>query len=96
MARPKKLNATEIAVLLAKTPGWQIHGEKLRREFLFADFEMAFRFMTQIAKIANELDHHPEWTNVYNRVKVELTTHDAGGLTSLDFKLAQSMNHFAG
>lgn len=95
MTRPKKLGAREIDASLADTPGWQIADEKLHREFLFTDFEAAFRFMTEVAAVAEELDHHPEWTNVYNRVRVDLTTHDAGGLTSLDFELARAMNRFA-
>ena len=95
MTRPKKLEATEIAAELAETPGWEIREDKLHREFLFDDFKTAFHFMTRVANAAEELDHHPEWKNVYNRVAVDLTTHDAGGLTRLDFELARSMNDFA-
>ena len=95
MTRPKKLSATEIDAELSQIPGWRIHEGKLHKEFLFDDFEGAFRFMTRVATAAEELDHHPEWKNVYNRVEVDLTTHDAGGLTRLDFELARSMNDFA-
>ena len=95
MTRPSKLSAAEIDAELSETPGWEIREEKLHREFLFDDFEAAFRFMTRVASTAEELDHHPEWKNVYNRVDVDLTTHDAGGLTRLDFELARAMNGFA-
>ncbi len=95
MSRPKKLSEAEIDAALSETPGWEIRRGKLHREFLFEDFETAFGFMTRVAAVAEALDHHPEWKNVYNRVDVELTTHDAGGLTRLDFELAQSMSGFA-
>lgn len=95
MTRPKKLETTEIEAELAETPGWEVRDGKLHREFLFDDFKTAFHFMTRVANTAEELDHHPEWKNVYNRVDVDLTTHDAGGLTRLDFELARSMNDFA-
>ncbi len=95
MTRPKKLETTEIQAELAETSGWEVRDGKLHREFVFDDFKTAFRFMTRVANAAEELDHHPEWTNVYNRVGVDLTTHDAGGLTRLDFELARSMNDFA-
>ena len=95
MSRPKKLSATQIDAKLAEIPGWQVRDGKLHREFLFDDFKAAFHFMTRVATSAEELDHHPDWENVYNRVRVDLTTHDAGGLTHLDFELAKSMNRFA-
>ncbi len=69
-------------------PGWTLQGGKLHREFVFADFIEAFGFMTRVALCAQAMDHHPEWSNVYNRVRIDLTTHDAGGLTSRDVGLA--------
>jgi len=88
MSRPRKLSDPEIGTRLQTLPDWELAGGKLRREFVFRDFVTAFGFMSQVALIAEKMDHHPEWSNVYNRVVVELQTHDAGGLTDLDFELA--------
>ena len=74
---------------------WQLRNDKLYRQFLFADFVTAFGFMTQAALIAERMNHHPEWSNVYRTVEVELTTHDANGISELDFELAQAMNALA-
>ena len=97
MARPAKLDSQAISDALAEPAlaGWTIEGDKLQREFRFADFIQAFGFMTRSALVAEKLDHHPEWFNVYNRVRVDLTTHDAGGITTLDLELARAMNRFA-
>jgi len=92
VARPKALPAADIQSRLADLEGWALVGGKLRREFQFGDFIEAFGFMTQVALQAEKMDHHPEWSNVYNRVEVDLTTHDAGGITELDFELAARMN----
>ena len=70
---------------------WQLAAGKLHKGFRFPDFVAAFGFMTRAALIAERMDHHPEWRNVYNRVEVDLSTHDAGGLTALDFELARRM-----
>ena len=96
MARPTKLSEAEIQSRLGALSGWTVEQGKLFREFKFADFKQAFAFMTKAAAVADELDHHPEWFNVYNKVRVHLSTHDAGGLTELDFKLASAMNAAAG
>ena len=96
MARPEKLDAAAVLVRLGTIPGWTVEDEKLRRAFEFDDFAQAFAFMTGSALRAEKLDHHPEWFNVYNRVVVDLATHDAGGITELDFTLARSMNALAG
>ena len=93
-----KLNATQLPPLLADLPQWTHHDERggiLKREFVFHDFAQAFGFMGQIAVHAEKRNHHPEWFNVYNRVEVRLTNHDAGGLTELDFKLATAMDKAA-
>ena len=95
MARPKKLSPDEVAARLAELPGWSLDGDKLHRTFRFADFNAAFGFMARAALVAETLNHHPEWSNVYDRVVVHLTTHDAGGLTELDFSLAGRMDEFA-
>lgn len=92
----QKLTATEIAEKLSALNGgdggWALASGKLQRTFQFADFVTAFAFMTRCALIAERMNHHPEWYNVYRTVRVELTTHDADGLTSLDFELARAMN----
>ena len=95
MARPKKLESGEIDERMKGLAGWAVQGGKLHREFTFKDFVEAFRFMTGAAFEAERLQHHPEWANVYNRVTVDLVTHDAQGITALDFDLAQRMQQLA-
>ena len=80
------------AALPQQLPQWQLNGDKLRRELRFADFVEAFGFMAKVALIAEAMGHHPEWSNVWNRVVIELTTHDTGGLSSLDLALAQRID----
>jgi 4a-hydroxytetrahydrobiopterin dehydratase len=92
VARPKALSAQEITDRLEALEGWSVENGKLHRSFSFSDFTEAFAFMTRAALHAEKMDHHPEWSNVYNRVEVDLTTHDAGGITELDFALAKVMN----
>jgi 4a-hydroxytetrahydrobiopterin dehydratase len=94
MAIPK-LESDEITQRLAKLPGWALEGGKLHRAYKFTDFVGAFGFMASCALVAEKLDHHPEWSNVYNRVVVDLTTHDAGGITARDFELAVAMERLA-
>jgi 4a-hydroxytetrahydrobiopterin dehydratase len=76
-------------------PGWEIVDGKLHREFRFADFVEAFGFMARVAVVAEKMDHHPEWSNVWNRVTVDLVSHDAGAITDRDVTLATRMNEFA-
>jgi 4a-hydroxytetrahydrobiopterin dehydratase len=87
-----------VQVALAGLPGWHYDAQRpaLQRRYTFADFGAAFGFMTQVALLAERMNHHPEWCNVYNRVDVVLTTHDAGGVTALDVDMAQAMNALAG
>jgi 4a-hydroxytetrahydrobiopterin dehydratase len=85
----------EIAVELSKLSGWSLQDGKLHREFQFADFVAAFGFMTSAAIVAQTMDHHPEWFNVWNKVRIDLNTHDAGGISALDFQLARSMEELA-
>ena len=73
---------------LADLPGWELVEGKLHREFAFADFVEAFGFMAKLAIVAEKLNHHPEWSNVWNRVTIDLTTHDVGGLSTIDFEFA--------
>ena len=87
-----RLDISQATELLADLPGWRcedVRGGVIRRELVFADFAQAFGFMTQVALAAEQRNHHPEWSNVYNRVAIVLTTHDAGGLTSKDIDLAR-------
>ena len=91
----EKLNKEDISASLDELPGWTLENEKLRREFKFANFVEAFGFMTSAAIEAEKMNHHPEWFNVYSKVVVELTTHDAGGITELDMQLARKMNKLA-
>jgi len=93
MSRPPLLSPSEISARLEALPGWTFAEGALRREFVFADFSEAFGFMTRVALAAEKLDHHPEWSNVWSRVSVVLTTHDAGGVTDLDVRLATVMHH---
>lgn len=90
-----KLNDQDIATQLSSTPGWSRAGDKITRTFEFADFVSAFGWMASCALIAERMNHHPEWFNVYRTVKVELATHDAGGISQLDFDLARAMSALA-
>ena len=89
-AAPQRLDAATAAARVAHMPGWVLaaDGLSMSRQYVFADFRAAFGFMTQVALAAEKADHHPEWFNVYNRVDIRLTTHDAGGLSERDFALA--------
>ncbi len=90
----KKLDAAQISDGLLARPDWSRvkDREAITRSFKFADFNAAFGFMTRAALVAEQMNHHPEWTNIWNRVDVTLATHDAGGITELDFKLAEAMD----
>lgn len=96
MGRPKKLDDAQIQARLGDVPGWEVADGKLHREFRFGTFVDAFSFMTAVALVAEKLDHHPDWSNVYNRVVVDLSTHDVGGLSDLDFELAKAASERAG
>jgi len=88
----EKLTNEQISSEIKKLEGWQVVNEKLRKEFIFDDFNQAFGFMTRAAMHIEKLNHHPEWFNVYNKLTVELTTHDVGGITQNDIKLANILN----
>ncbi len=94
MAR-KKLTDTEIQKNLEKLDGWRVENGKLHKQFQFDNFVSAFGFMTQLALIAESMNHHPEWFNVYNRVTIDMSTHDADGITELDFKFAEHADTLA-
>ena len=89
-----RLTDAEVAALLAELPDWTLRADGLAisRTFRFADFSVAFAFMTRVALLAEKADHHPEWSNVWNRVEITLTTHDCGGLSARDAALARAID----
>jgi 4a-hydroxytetrahydrobiopterin dehydratase len=91
-----KLDADDITRRLAELAAWTVRDGKLHREYRFGDFVEAFGFMASVALVAERLNHHPEWSNVWSSVVIDLTTHDAGGLTANDFALAREMERLAG
>ncbi len=96
MTERRVLTDDEISAALADLPGWSVRDGKLHREFLFSDFSEAFGFMSRVALAAERMNHHPEWFNVWNRVSVDLSTHDLGGLSTWDLELAAEMNRLSG
>jgi len=90
-----KATDEQIQTVLLELKSWTIRGGKLHREYKFRNFVQAFGFMAQVALLAERAAHHPEWSNVYNRVVVDLTTHEAGGITHKDFDLAREMEAIA-
>jgi 4a-hydroxytetrahydrobiopterin dehydratase len=91
----KKLNKDEISTKLKHHKGWSVKAGQLHREYKFEDFVHAFGFMATSAIAIDKLNHHPDWSNVYNRVTVNLSTHDAGGITKKDFALAKLLDGIA-
>lgn len=91
----EKLGAEELNRELKHLSGWSVREGKLHREYKFADFAHAFGFMATAAVLIEKRNHHPEWLNVYNRVTVDLTTHDAGGITAKDVELARTLDSLA-
>jgi 4a-hydroxytetrahydrobiopterin dehydratase len=91
----KKLDLSEVELRIRAHPEWALVAGKLERTLRFADFQTAFGFMTSVALAAEKMDHHPEWFNVYNTVRIQLTTHDVGGISDNDFQLAQKIDELA-
>ena len=89
------LSPTDLNKALSGLPGWSLQGGKLHRDYIFLDFVAAFGFMTGTALIAQSMNHHPGWSNEFNTVHIDLSTHDAGGITGLDVRLASSMEELA-
>lgn len=87
-AKPVKMSETEIEVALTSLPTWRLANGKLHREYRFSDFVQAFGFMVKAALAAESANHHPEWSNVYHTVRIDLSTHDVGGISNKDFELA--------
>lgn len=92
MSGMKKLTSSEIEMLLSTRPLWAIDDGKLTRVLKFKDFVTAFGFMSRVALVAEKLDHHPEWFNVYDTVRIQLSSHEVGGLSSNDFDLAEHID----
>ena len=92
MAMAALLSPEECNNLCATLPQWRVEENRLQRQWQFKDFSEAFAFMTRVALLAEAKQHHPNWSNVYNRVTIELTTHDLGGLSDLDIELAQAID----
>ena len=88
----EKLSPAMVAEKLEELGSWELRDGKLHRQFKFADFIEAFGFMSRVALLAETANHHPEWSNVYNRVEIDLTTHDASGISERDFKLAEQID----
>lgn len=88
----QKMTDKEITAAIAKLPEWKVVDAKLNQSFQFDDFVQAFAFMTKVAIIAEKMDHHPEIFNVYNRVVIDLATHDVGGISPLDIELAKKID----
>jgi 4a-hydroxytetrahydrobiopterin dehydratase len=88
----EKLSAEIIAEKLAAKTGWSLRQNKLYRLFVFEDFSEAFGFMSRVALLAEAMNHHPEWSNIYNRVEIQLVTHDADGISERDFTLANQID----
>jgi 4a-hydroxytetrahydrobiopterin dehydratase len=86
-----RLSNDEVQNRIKELPGWSLLNEKLHFEKKFSSFVEAFGFMTKVALIAEQMDHHPEWFNVYNQIKIDLTTHDANGISEKDFTLAKKI-----
>jgi 4a-hydroxytetrahydrobiopterin dehydratase len=93
--RKQKLDAARILQELKDLPGWELREDRLHREYRFPDFARAWAFMSGAALCAQGLNHHPDWSNVYSRVVIDLTTHDAGGVTGMDLELAHKFEELA-
>jgi 4a-hydroxytetrahydrobiopterin dehydratase len=94
-ASPARIPDSDLESALRNLPGWQVVGGKLHREYRFSDFAGAFGFMAIAALRIEALDHHPEWSNVYNRVTIDLVTHDVNGITAKDLELAVRLEEIA-
>ena len=95
MASPK-LTTSQIENQISDLSGWTVQDEKLHKQYQFNSFVEAFGFMSSVALVAESMNHHPDWSNVYNRVTIDLNTHDSGGISSLDFDFAKRADESAG
>lgn len=94
----RKFSSSEVDAALVQLTQWKKHEQRdaITKTFKFKDFKQAFDFMSDVALLAEDMNHHPEWFNVYNRVEVTLATHDVGGVSALDIKMAQHMDEYSG
>ena len=92
MTETVKLTETQVSDIVSSLVGWELLDGKLHREFQFRDFVEAFGFMSRVALVAEKMNHHPEWFNVWNTVRIDLSTHDVGGLSSRDVELAKAIS----
>lgn len=92
MADIQKLSDAEVRARLPQVPGWELSDGALQKTFRFPSFVKAFGFMSSVALVAEAMGHHPDWSNVYNRVTIALNTHDVGGISALDFSLAKQID----
>ena len=90
------LEKSELEEAISKFPKWEHQEESLKRDFIFSDFREAFEFMVQVAEIAETLNHHPDWSNSWNKVSISISTHSAGGLTALDLKFVEKVESLTG
>ena len=95
MSRPPLLDTATLDAWLGENPDWTHEANAVHRSFSFGSFRQAFAFMTEVAMVAEKLDHHPEWSNVYSKVNITMTTHDVGGLTELDTGLCGTISTIA-
>jgi 4a-hydroxytetrahydrobiopterin dehydratase len=95
MAEVQKLSEAEVRARLSEIQGWQLVDGKLQKTFTFGSFVHAFGFMSSVALLAEAMNHHPEWSNVYSRVTIALNTHDVSGISELDFALAKKIEGIA-
>lgn len=95
MAKPHKLSPEEVQDALADLAGWSLRDGKLHRELKFTDFNAAWGFMTRVALVAEQMNHHPEWFNVWSTVRIDLSTHDCGGISARDLELARKIDAIA-
>jgi len=95
MSQVRRLSDTELGDALRELQGWELRDEKLHKPFRFGSFVEAFGFMASVALLAESMQHHPEWFNVYSNVTIDLTTHDVGGISTLDVELARKIDELA-
>ncbi len=88
----KLLTLDEIKLAASSIPGWENTGKSFSRDFTFSNFSETFAFMTEVALVSEKLNHHPEWTNVYNKISIIISTHDSGGITELDLEWISAVN----
>ncbi|MBI30480.1 MAG: 4a-hydroxytetrahydrobiopterin dehydratase [Actinobacteria bacterium] len=90
------LDTSELEEIISKFPKWEYREKSLKQDFMFSDFSEAFEFMVQVSEIAEDLNHHPDWSNSWNKVSISISTHSAGGLTALDLKFVEKVESLPG